>query len=681
MDKIPYKQSSRDWLKPLIMFAVSMSLILLVPWPTVKIVTFFAAVISLTLFDSISRPMGVILLAGVFALAYLVSPYWLYVATAKNNAVLQTVGTKPTTIITMIVLMLTGLLWSYLAAGNIPVQDNQGRQSSLIKRISPLAALAFLILVCNYGPLQNNISVLSDESYHITRIRLLHRLLSWFFVTAKDMALLAIGFALVVVLLAWWRRFRAETIIGIIFAGVLAIYLGIIAYYSPDIVGRLDMLRYPFISCWFGNLGPIWRINPYDERLFRIIPLISAFGVACFGWWTTRKQNAPAIAAFITALALALTPAIYYYSTTLYLELPAVALLLIALYFIEPILTEDFKSARSSPGWYALMTVGFIKETLVAMIVGIIALRLLVRTRIIIKNRSLTARTIFDEAAAALCIGIPLAVYMLLWLVFGQAGARTYSFSYNNITNAALYTAAAKALWSQFGIILPMAIAGLVLCILRRRFALAFSMIALFVIHFFFHFLENAEYVGLARFNLFLFPTLVVPVIIGLGWLAGKSRSATIAAAAGMLLINIVMSPVAITGEKDPLWSSPVNKVTTEYYFPLEDTVKWLKANYPKTPIHIGGAYGDSNITWYFDKLGYHPPSIQTTISPDVPVIEALRDTIELTRKLGIPLLVWHKMQGGPELDEQEKSILGYKAIKVFSNRNLAIVLYENQHR
>lgn len=678
-DKKSLNQSSNRWLKPLIIFAALIALTLLVPWPMVKIVIFFAIVVSLTFFNSISRTFGIVLLGLLFAVAYLFSPYWLYITTIKSNTVIQTVGTKPSMIITVILLTLTGLLWSYLAAGNVPAQNNQAGQRSFIQRILPLAALASLVLACNYGPLGNSISVLGDESYHITRIRILHKFLYFLFSDANKLVLPAGICFVLVALFLFWKRCRTETIIGTISALVLAAYIGAVAYFSPEFYDWLDMLRYPFISYLFEQLGPPWGAYPYDERTYRLIPLMSAFGVGCFGWWAARRQNVPGVAAFIFAFALTLTPAVYYYSTTLYLELPAVVLLLFVMYYIEPILTEDFLSVRSSPGWYALMAVGFIKETLIALIAGIILLRLLFRAFIVVKNKTLTGRTILNETAAAFCIAVPLAIYILLRLTFGEPGTRAYTLSFNNITNASLYIVAAKYLWSRFGLILPMALGGLVLCIYRRRFILALPLVVLFLVHFFFHFLEEPDLVGHARFNLFLFPMLAVLAVIGLGRLAGKSRPAVLAAAAVLLLVNILMSPVALTGEKDPLWSSPRNKVTTEYYFPLEESVVWLKSHYPRTPVYISGAYGDSNILWYFDKMGYHPPFIQATISPDTPPVEALTAAAEQASKIGAPLLIWHKMQGDPQLTEQEKAVLDYKAIKIFSNRNLAIVVYEKQ--
>jgi len=351
--------------------------------------------------------------------------------------------------------------------------------------------------------------------------------------------------------------------------------------------------------------------------------------------------------------------------------------LVIALYFIEPILIEDFKSARVSPGWYPLMAVGFIKETLLPIIIGIIVLRLMIRTWIICKAKSLNVPIIFDEMAAAFCIIVPVGMYLLLLFAFGKA--REYAFSYANLTNLDLYIVAAKALWKQFGIMLPLAFGGLAVSAVRGRFILVFSMAALFLIHFFFHFLDSADLMGLARFNLFFFPILAVPAIIFLGWLGGKSRLTLIAIVVLYLITNAALSPVAITGEKNPAWSSPLNKATTDYYFPLEDVVKWLQANRPKIPIGIGGAYGDSNILWYFDKMGYHPPIVQSTVSPDTPYVEGLKNTVALMHRANIPLLVWHKMQGCPILTDAESVILDYKAVKVFSNRYLAIILYERQ--
>ena len=668
-----------DWLRRVKIFTwvISLTLTVFIPWPIVKILAAFGLIIFSCQFNFIYRPYGIILLGGLFALAYLLCPYWLFVSTIKNNIIVQTLGQKYIMLIVVLVLSIVGFLWAYLAAGHIPLHANNNGSKILPQQIVLPTILAMIIFVCNYAAIRNNISVLGDESYHITRVRLLHRFLWEFFGNTHIETIIAISFVIIVGIFLWLKRFRTQIIFLAISVFALATYFTITVSGMSGIVSRMDMLRYPFILCWFHNLWPIWSGNACDERLFRVIPLISAFGICWFVWWAITKQHIPPIIAFFSSLAFVLTPNIYYYCTILYLEMPAVALLVIALYFIEPILTEDFKSARCSPGWYALMAVGFIKETLLPIIIGIIVLRLMIRTWIICKAKSLNVAIIVDEMAAAFCIIVPVGMYLLLLFTFGKA--RDYAFSYANLTNPDLYIVAAKALWKQFGIMLPLALGGLTVCAVRSRFILIFSMAALFLIHFFFHFLDSADLVGLARFNLFFFPILTVPAIIFLGWLGGKSRLTLIAIVVLYLITNAALSPVAITGEKDPAWSSPLNKTTTDYYFPLEDVVKWLQANRPKIPIGIGGAYADSNILWYFDKMGYHPPIVQSTVSPDTPYVEGLKNTVALMHRANIPLLVWHKMQGCPILTDAESVILDYKAVKVFSNRYLAIILYERQ--
>ncbi len=669
-----------DWPRRLKIFALvtSLALTVFIPWPIVKILAAFGLIIFSRQFNFIYRPYGIILLGSLFALAYILSPYWFFVSTLKNSIIVQTLGPQATMVIAAFGLSVIGAVWAYLSAGDIPLSSSSSNNGkSLWRRIVPVTMLALIVLVCNYPALQNNVPVLGDESYHITRVRFLHSFLWKFFGNTNTETIIAISFVIIAGIFLWLKRFRTQIIFLAACVTAFGVYFVITVSGTPGVASRMDMLRYPLVSCWFQNLWPIWSGNACDERMFRIIPLVSAFGICWFAWWSIRKQNIPPIIAFVSSLAFVLTPNIYYYSTILYLEMPAVTLLLLALYFIEPILTEEFKSARCSPGWYALMAAGFIKETLLPIIIGIIVLRVVVRAEIIYKTKSLNIKTILDEITAAFCIGAPLGVYLLLLSVFGKA--RDYAFSYSNLTNPDLYIVAAKALWKQFGVMLPLAIGGLMVSLLRRRFIFIFSTAALFLIHFFFHFLDSADLVGLARFNLFFFSILAMPAIIFLGWLGGKSRLTLMAAAALYLITNVVLSPVAITGEKNPAWSSQLNKATTDYYFPLEDVVKWLQANRPKIPIGIGGAYGDSNILWYFNKMMYHPPIVQSTISPEVPYLEGLKNTIALAHQKGISLLVWHKMQGRPVLTDAESMILDYKAIKVFSNHYLAIILYEKQ--
>jgi hypothetical protein len=506
---------------------------------------------------------------------------------------------------------------------------------------------------------------------------MLHRMLQPFF-TGDKAVVTAVVFGLVVGFLYWPRRIALHIKLLIVCA------IGLIACLKTGFLGTANLkyllIRYPLFSYWFHQLGPIWSANLFDEGMFRLVPMLSAFAIGWFVMWTLRKEGAGIAAAVIFGLAFALTPSIYFYSTILYLELPAVVLLMVALYFIEPILKNDFESVRCCPGWYALMAVGFIKETLVVMIFGIIGLRLLVRAWIVLKEKGLNKRVILHEVAAVFCIATPLGVYLFLRMYFGDV--RGYQPLYVNLTNVRLYAVAGKALWAQFGGALILAVCGLFVGLLQRRLLVIVALTLLLVSQFFFHFMEYIAIIGFARFQLFLFGPLAVLSIIFLTWLAGKSRAALLVAALACLIINLALSPVAITGEKKPVWATPmrVKGRESEYYFPYEDAVNWLKTNRPNWPVLIGGTYCSTNgLNWSFAKANYRPKTFIVTVKRKTPYMDALKAAIATARRKACPLVLAHKMEGGLILTEDEKSILGYKAVKILRNRYLAMVVYQVQ--
>ncbi|GAH66286.1 unnamed protein product, partial [marine sediment metagenome] len=237
-----------------------------------------------------------------------------------------------------------------------------------------------------------------------------------------------------------------------------------------------------------------------------------------------------------------------------------------------------------------------------------------------------------------------------------------------------------KALWAQFGGMLVLAIGGLIVGLSRRRFVVLVALILLFVSHSLFHFMDIHQiYIGLARFNLFLFAPLAVLAIWFIVWLAGKSRPALVGVGIMCLFVNVALSPIAITGEKKPTWASPNSIRHTEHYFPFEDAVKWLKTHRTNWPVLIGGSYYSSPATWYFAKANYPPRFSLIKLKWKMPYMDGLKKTITYAHKTGYPLVLWHKMEGGPTLTDEEKSILGYQTVKVFTNRYLSLVLYQTQ--
>ena len=651
------------WIPPLVIMVV-------VPFSTIKVLAGFALLISLRNVNCLSRGKAISFLGSLFAMSYLLSPYWLVPAESQKHCLAEIIGQTPAKAVTILILFAIGILWVWLAAGDIPAALDKKRKGDYRDWIAP-SILGLVVLAFNYAALHNSIAVGGDEEWHIWRWEVLRSIVRPLF-TGDNAAIAAIISLLLVGFLFFPKR--PAGIIKLIVVCVIG--LAACLWTGFPTVPKLEYLlvRYPFVSCWFHQLGPIWDVNRFDEAMFRLIPMLSSFAIGFFALWALRKEGAGRLIAIIVGLAFALTPNIYYHSTILYLELPAVALLLAALYFIEPLLKDDFETVRRCPGWYALLAAGFIKETLMILIFGMVGLRVLVRMCILLKDKGLNKRSILYEIAAIFCIAAPLGVYLFFRIYFGDV--RTFTPNYSNLTNISFYAVAGKALWYQFAGLLILAGFGVIVCFVQKRFVTACSLLLLFVMHFFFYYLDNPDYIGLARFNLLLFGPLGAFALIFVVWLTGKSRVALLAVVVMCLIINLLLSPVAITGDKDPTWASPaISK--SELYFQHEEAVNWLKVNRPNWPVLISGHYSKVRVYWYFAKAKYRTRFRSLKLKRGRSYSEDLKMTIANARKAGYPLVLFHRMKSGVTLTEEEKSVLGYKAVKIFRNRYRALVLYQ----
>jgi len=656
------------FLVPILLFAV----MVLVPSAAVKIFAGCCLLISLRTFNSITRGNAFTLLMVIFLMAYVFSPYWLVPAAAKNSSLVETLGRLPLMILTICILLLLCISWAWAASGSVLAVRPEKQKQRYRDLLSPVI-LALVILAFNYAPLHSNIPVQGDEEWHIWRFQVLRSILEPFF-KGPNAATTAIVIFLVMVFLLWPKKI--QTSVKILIITVVVVFFCL--YKGFPNVPRLDylLIRYPFILSWFHQLGPIWERNQLNEAMFRLTPMLSTFAIGYFLLWAQKRHQAAALPALLFTAAFALTPNLYYHTTILYLELPALVLLTVALYFIEPILMVDYKAVRSCPGWYALLAAGFLKETTLTFIVGIIALRLLVRTGTLLKQKQLNGKAVLYEIAVIFSIATPLATYLFFRMCFGDV--RGYKPDFSRLTDLYLLGIAVKSLWSQFGATLILAVAGLLIGFVKSRFTVNIALIFLFVFHFFFHFFDAAAcWVGLARFNLFLFAPLAVAAITFLEWVAAKRQIVTIIAALLCTILNLWLSPVALGGEKDPKWASPVEKSAAEYYFPQEQAVEWLKINRPGWPVLAGGATAKPRLEWYFMKANYKTEVRILPADPKIPSYEALKLTLAEAQNIRCPLVLFYRMQPGPTLNEEEKSLMGYKVAGVFKNKFLALVLYQ----
>lgn len=438
------------------------------------------------------------------------------------------------------------------------------------------------------------------------------------------------------------------------------------------------MVRYPYLSCWLHLAGAVWNSSIVDEGANRMVPLVSTFAIGYFILCAVRSRGAGQLAALLAAVAMITVPNIYYHATSLYLEMPAVALMTVALAYVERLVRDEPAAVRTCPGWYALLAAGFVKETLTAILMVLIIIRLVVRLRVICSQSGNRYRAAASELVTAACMALPLGLYLLIRMYFGDV--RGYSPNLLNLTNAGLYAILAKALWSQFGLLLVLACGGLLIALRQKRFLLAGSLVSVFVADLTFHFLDLPTVVGLARFDLMLFAPLAVMSMVLLQWLANRWKPVLAFTAAAWIALNFIMSPIAIGGEKKPYWTTQ-NMMTCDFYFPKEEAVAWLKQNRPGVQVVVGGAYSQTNILWYFAKLQYETETSVLPAKPDDTPEINLQETIRSAEFHNIPLVLYFRMTPGIGVTEAERTVRSYHVAQVFSNRYMAILLYEAPNR
>ncbi|MGB2908724.1 MAG: hypothetical protein WBB73_16605, partial [Candidatus Aminicenantaceae bacterium] len=672
------------------------ALMLLTPWPAIKILAGMAFLLSLRI-RTLSRPQGMGLLAFVFCLAYIFSPYGLMATSSGDMLLVRSLGRAPALLLINMALFVLALFWAWLAAGEVPVSTLPKQKQSLLASLSPLL-LALLVSAFNFFPLRGEVPIQGDEGWHIWRARILRDIISPAF-RGSNLAI-TIGIALLGVVL-WYAAKRLPLPIK---AGVVCA-LGLAAGFLPGFLNmsHRDFVlgRYPFISVWLHQAGLVWDSTVFREGVYRLIPMLAVFAIGWFAVWALQKNGIQATALGF-GLAFTLTPDLYYHATILYLELPALALLLVALYYLDTLLTADFQSVRGCPGWYALLAAGFFKETLVFFIFGIIGLRLAFRLFPQLKSGRLKLKAILEEAAAAFCMALPLGIYVVFRASFIQV--RGYHPILSNLWDWELYGVAARALFTQFGGILILAVGGLIVGILTRRSRIVLPLLALFLIHVFFHFLDRKAYVGLARFNLFLFAPLAILAFEFIVWLKRKKPLLLPVTVVLCLALNLSLAPLSLSGDKKPGWGAPLPSSAREYTFPYGQMIDWLKSNRPNWPILFACSFSRNlTLDWYFEKSGYQPGALMVAPSsqymgpgfrhprlflpeylsirtpPKAATTAELHHTMQLARQSGYPLVLYHRQEGTTDISPEEQRIGRYSAVKAAANSYLSLVLYQTQ--
>lgn len=597
-------------------------------------------------------------LISVFFLSYIIIPYWDLPGNLKIDLIIREIT------------LVLGILWGVLAAEKV----NLGLSKSNIKYF--LFSL-LIILSFNLLPLISVIPWRGDEDLHIQR--------TLYILSSLPQYVMPIGALIwvLVIYLSWHKPKWA------IFVGAMLLFFMVTS--SPqfnEIEYVSNLARYPYISYWFfafviSIVKPLLG-NPFHEVLFRIIPFLSVVALA----WTYQRvlPGKQRFSNFVWGIAIALIPSVYYYTSILYLEMPIVLLMTIVCLRIEKLLTLDFSDLKQDPGWYALILVGFLKETTLPFMFCFILIRTAIKFGAkaiharskILKSDSLPdevlkpgLKSIQEEVIVYFLLLLPVVYYLLFRLRFNE---REYQLTLANLVDPSVYPVIFRALFEQFGAWIVLFIAGCVVLTLKKKFSSLLFYCFLFFGYILFFTLDQKIYVGYSRFYLFLLPPLLAGASMLIKYVIEKRKQFNYVLVALVVISSLLLSPVQRDGTKVPYWGNYFFD-TSEHYYPVDEALKYLKENDPEGAVLFAGLYFRYFDAFYYFKYNWWPDISEKLLSD----IHNQDDQLNLSAALskaeadGFDNVLFFVLQNDvPQVPVNSR----YKQKMVFSNLSHILVLY-----
>jgi len=542
-----------------------------------------------------SRASSFIFLFSFFCLAFVFSPYWILPKSRTFGFLL------------LLFILIAGGFWALASAGLL-----KGKITK--KDISQFLIFLISVLIINFLALKSSIPWRGDEQTHINRtldlIALVHPgwIVGGFFI-----------FSLLLILVINKPR------VGIWLWIFVLLFIGFYFIYRKpinmnNIVDGGFILRRQFVNFWLISflpaLGSFFN-HLYFEPFYRVIPFLSVTGIIWVFSEELRKTNF--LIAWLWGITIATIPLAFYYSSILYLEMPAVFLMSVVLTRIDTLVFADRISIKNCWGWLALILIGFIKETALIFLFGFLFFRWwfhLIRRNVCFSNflnfpkdnliSSLKDKSGYylGEVNIAFSTSFPALLYLLLRSNVGSI-SRDYVPSINNLFQLPTYSVLLKSYLDQFGVFFLLFIASIIYLFLRKKKYLAVTFTGFFLILMIFFALDDWKYIGYSRFNLFLLPIVLVASTDLIAFLANKSRLVSILIFF-LIVANLLLSPILLDGTKKPYWGD-YNYNTSEQYYPYAEVLSYIKETRPDSRIFFADAWRQYFVEFYFSKLNWFP--------------------------------------------------------------------------
>ncbi len=591
----------------------------------------------------ISKNQSFVGLFFIFCVAYVFTPYWTLGANPIRQAIYlsTTVG--------------SGIAWAYWFS------KEQSFSFDLKKNLWIFCACAAMMIAVNIPGLAAEIPWRGDEDFHIG--------------VTGSLVVLARRHGLVFFMpfllfpVSFFVMRKGSLKVALFFIALLAAVCAYCGYALPFAIS--GAVRYPLILRYVCGaiVFPVSLfVRTTPEVFYRAVPFLSALLLVfyCTKRWCLRMP----ISVCIVALCLATIPLMLFYSSLLYLELPAVLLLSVAFFNADRLLTGPIDKIKADPAWIALTLAGMIKETAITVVVAFLFVRLIL-SAISVFRRTMALKRYVLELLHAIFVVLPLGIY--LWYRSIAHVWRVLAPEPNHFFDPEMYAIFARALMQQFDVCLYIAITGLIVLIVRKRFVTVSVCLCSLALELGFHMLDEKQYVGFSRWNLMLIPALLVCLETIVRPIFERRRTAGSAALLCAAAINVMHSPLHLEGSRKSYWGNYLCDMG-EHSYPYRAALLWMTdRGMAERAIYWTGLDFGYFTQYYasFPKMQYafvkHPTSVFEETG-----IMAMQFSI--ARAKHFDSVLYHPIAKGLE---PPKQVCGYTLLKVFSNKEHRLFVYD----
>lgn len=610
----------------------------------------------------LSRCLVLAALFGIFGLVYLVAPVWSLPRQPWQQIALAA-GT-----------CLLGLAWAWLSSDDIPAWTSY-------KGWAWLPVSLVLVTAINWPALGADLSWKGDEDHHFKTVAMLARLL-----TTCGILVAAVLLGVLALAVRDYRRPCASTPRG------LRVCMGLLLLWAAAVVATLfwakpalDMWvlpRYPLIVSWMASV-PVFltrRVTDWaPEASYRIVPLLSGVLLA---WCCVRRAGTLGVVGkLFYILALATVPSVLYYSSILYLEMPAIVLMTCVCLDAENLLAAPAGELRKSFCWLPLILIGFVKETAITFLLSFLLCRVIIQLRGALARHKFMP-VLFQEIRVAACVLLPFVTYCF-YRTQCYDSSRPYSPAPAALLDLASYGVLLRAFWEQFGpfsLLLPVALA--ILWRQKRTHTMAFLIVAI-VAFAAFHVMDLPLVLGLNRFVLMFLPMVLAAAHLVLTQAARWNAKFAVAALAAVVGLNLLLSPMHLDGSRKTGWGEYVLDWSEQSY-PYRQAIRYVQEKYPRDRTLLTGMpyqYWQQFYTGETDQFVRQPVATQLYSIEELGVIRQLTENqpgvaqwgLQQARGRGFQHVIFHVLGSTAP---QPAQTYGFVQEKVFRNAEHCLVLF-----